>query len=133
MIRWQHGSRLLRDWCSRVHCHRSRDGLRLLLLQQMPRRLTKLLLNMVENAPPFPSAERQLLHHRSIALRFFERPDGLFEVEGALMDRKSHPFRRQLAEEDTPAGHPLHDSSPTSVCRELFGDRAVTHRDEGLS
>lgn len=58
---------------------------------------------------PFPSGERELLHHRSVALRFFARPDGLFEVEGALIDRKSHPFRRQLAEQDTPAGQPLHD------------------------
>jgi hypothetical protein len=52
---------------------------------------------------------RTELHHRQIDLRFFERPDGLFEVEGRLLDRKTHPFRRVLHDRDTPAGTPLHD------------------------
>jgi hypothetical protein len=53
--------------------------------------------------------EREELHHRRIDLRFFRCADGLYEVEGHLVDRKTHPFRRQLANEDTPAGEPLHD------------------------
>ncbi len=52
---------------------------------------------------------REELHHRGIDLRFFRRADGLYDIEGRLVDRKTHPFRRQLAEEDTPAGQPLHD------------------------
>ena len=55
------------------------------------------------------NVERKELHHRQIDLRFFERTDGLFEVEGRLVDRKAQPFRRLLHESDTPAGTPLHD------------------------
>jgi Protein of unknown function (DUF2889) len=49
------------------------------------------------------------LHHRQIDLRFFQRSDGLFEVEGHLVDRKTLPFRRVLHDRDTPAGTALHD------------------------
>ena len=55
------------------------------------------------------NVERQELHHRQLEIRFFQRSDGLFEVEGRLLDRKSHPFRRLLQDRDTPAGTPLHD------------------------
>ncbi len=54
-------------------------------------------------------AEREELHHRQIDLRFFRRADGLFEIEGRLVDVKRQPFRRQLASEDTPPGTPVHD------------------------
>jgi hypothetical protein len=53
--------------------------------------------------------ERTELHHRQIDLRFFRRSDGLYEVEGRLIDRKSQPFRRPLHDSDIPAGAPLHD------------------------
>ncbi len=33
----------------------------------------------------------------------------MYEVEGRLVDIKSHPFRRQLVAEDLPAGTALHD------------------------
>jgi hypothetical protein len=52
---------------------------------------------------------REELHHRDVDLRFFRRSDGLFEVEGRLVDTKTHAFRRLLAEEDAPPGHHLHD------------------------
>jgi hypothetical protein len=52
---------------------------------------------------------REELHHRSIDLRFFSRSDGLFEVEGFLVDTKTHAFRRLLAEKDAPPGQRLHD------------------------
>ena len=55
------------------------------------------------------NVERKELHHRQLDLRFFQRSDGLFEVEGRLLDRKTLPFRRLLHESDTPAGAPLHD------------------------
>jgi hypothetical protein len=55
------------------------------------------------------NVERNELHHRQIDIRFFQRSDGLFEVEGRLLDRKTHPFRRLLHDRDTPAGTPLHD------------------------
>ena len=53
--------------------------------------------------------EREEIHHRQVDLRFFRRSDGLYEVEGRLVDRKSHPFRRVLHDQDTPPGTPLHD------------------------
>lgn len=52
---------------------------------------------------------REELHHRGVDMRFYSRSDGLFEVEGRLVDTKTHPFRRLLAEEDAPPGHHLHD------------------------
>jgi len=53
--------------------------------------------------------DRKEIHHRQLDIRFFQRSDGLFEVEGRLIDRKTHPFRRLLHDRDTPAGTPLHD------------------------
>lgn len=53
--------------------------------------------------------ERTELHHRQIDIRFFRRSDGMYEVEGRLLDRKAHAFRRALQDFDTPAGAPLHD------------------------
>jgi hypothetical protein len=55
------------------------------------------------------NVERTELHHRRIDLRFFQRSDALFEIEGQLIDRKTHPFRRLLQDADTPAGTALHD------------------------
>jgi hypothetical protein len=54
-------------------------------------------------------AQRTEIHHRQIDLRFYRRVDGLYEVEGKLLDRKAHPFRRVLQDHDTPAGTALHD------------------------
>lgn len=53
--------------------------------------------------------DREELHHRQIDLRFYRRGDGLYEVVGRLIDTKRQPFRRQLAEADTPPGTPIHD------------------------
>jgi hypothetical protein len=50
-------------------------------------------------------------HHRQLDLRFYRRTDGLFEVRGRMTDQKAQPFRRQLADQDTPAGALLHDIS----------------------
>ncbi|MES2972240.1 MAG: DUF2889 domain-containing protein [Pseudomonadota bacterium] len=55
--------------------------------------------------------EREELHHRQVDLRFYRRSDGLYEVTGKLLDRKTQPFMRQLAAEPTPPGTPVHDIS----------------------
>ena len=52
---------------------------------------------------------REELHHRQVDMKFYRRSDGLFEVEGRLTDKKTHPFKRQLATEDLPPGEPVHD------------------------
>ncbi len=72
--------------------------------------------------------ERKELHHRQLDLRFFERSDGLFEVEGRLLDRKTHPFRRLLQDSDAPPGTPLHDISVRLVLDEslLVHDASAT-------
>ena len=56
-----------------------------------------------------PQATREEVHHRQVDLRYYRRSDGLFEVEGHLVDSKRHAYRRQLAKEDSPADSPLHD------------------------
>ena len=53
--------------------------------------------------------DREELHHRQIDLRFYRLASGLYEVVGRLVDTKRQPFRRQLAEADTPPGTPIHD------------------------
>ncbi len=78
-----------------------------------------------------PSTRREL-HHRRIELRFYERDDGLYEIEGTLVDRKTHPFRRVLHDQDTPAGAALHDITvrlvidADSIVREASATMAVT-------
>ena len=64
--------------------------------------------------------QRDELHHRQIDLRFYRRSDGLHEVEGRLVDRKRQPFRRLLADHDTPAGAPLHDITVRLVVDETL-------------
>ena len=67
------------------------------------------------SAASTPQAARAELHHRKIDLRFYKRTDGLYEVEGQLIDAKSHPFRRKLQNEDLPPGEPIHDITVTLV------------------
>jgi len=67
-----------------------------------------------------PTARREAVHTRQIDLRFYARDDGLCEVEGALLDTKSHPFLRQLAAQEMPPGTPLHDIVVTLVIDEAM-------------
>jgi Protein of unknown function (DUF2889) len=75
------------------------------------------------------NVERTELHHRQVDIRFFQRSDGLFEVEGRLLDRKTHPFRRVLHDRDTPPGTPLHDIVVRLVIDEslLVHDASATY------
>jgi hypothetical protein len=41
---------------------------------------------------PAPKAPREALHRRSIELVGYKRSDGLFDIEGHLLDRKDVPF-----------------------------------------
>jgi hypothetical protein len=63
----------------------------------------------VGDEPVLAGVRREEMHHRQIDLRFYRRDDGLFEVEGHLVDTKAHRFRRQLATVDTLPGDALHD------------------------
>ena len=72
--------------------------------------------------------EKEPLHNRKIDLCFYRRSDGLYEVQGRLEDTKTHPFRRQLASEDTPAGTHIHNITLTLVIDdELLVHQAYAH------
>ncbi len=55
-----------------------------------------------------PSSERRPLHHRLLDLRGYERADGLFDIEGRLVDTKSYPFDNRWRGRIEP-GEPVHD------------------------
>ena len=54
-----------------------------------------------------PTVEREPLHSRSIELRGYKRADGLYDIEGHLVDTK--PFDFKLAAGLRPKGEPIHD------------------------
>lgn len=53
-------------------------------------------------------ASRKRLHHRAIALEGFQRDDGLFDIEGRLVDTKDHGFDNDWRGRLEP-GTPIHD------------------------
>jgi DUF2889 family protein len=52
---------------------------------------------------------RKELHYRRIDMRGYERSDGLFEVEGRVVDRKTEDMSGWLGGRDVPAHEPVHD------------------------
>ena len=96
---------------------------------------------------PLPDPQpRRELHFRNIELRGFQREDGLFDIEGRLVDRKTYPFFRKGGDQETPPGTPLHDmwirlvvdenlvvrdvvavtdASPWQICREAVAPMAA--------
>jgi hypothetical protein len=65
---------------------------------------------------------RDELHFRRIDMRGFRRSDGLFEVEGRVVDRKPHDFEPILGQ-PVSAGAPMHDMG----VRLVFDDEMVVH------
>ena len=55
---------------------------------------------------PEAGVEREALHSRTIEIRGFRRADGLYDIEGRLVDTKPHDFR--LAAGVRKAGEPIH-------------------------
>jgi len=55
---------------------------------------------------PEPSGARELLHARTIEIRGYRRADGLYDIEGHLVDAKPYDFR--LAAGVRKAGEPIH-------------------------
>src|SRR5438552_1620412 len=51
---------------------------------------------------------REELHHRRIEMRGYRRSDGLYEVEGRVVDRKPHDFQA-VGGRAVPAQEPIHD------------------------
>ena len=56
-------------------------------------------------SPPKPRAP---VHHRHIDCRGYRREDGLFDIEGHLVDTKAYPFDNAWRG-PIPPGEPLHD------------------------
>jgi len=54
---------------------------------------------------------REEMHHRRIEMRGYRRSDGLFEIEGSVVDRKPHEFRAPNGDRLVPAGGAVHDIS----------------------
>lgn len=55
-----------------------------------------------------PAAPRAALHTRQVECRGFRREDGLWDIEGHLVDTKAYPFANSFRGE-IPPGEPLHD------------------------
>jgi len=53
-----------------------------------------------------PKAAREPLHRRSIQIQGYKRADGLYDIEGHLLDTKPYDFK--LAAGVRPAGEPIH-------------------------
>jgi hypothetical protein len=70
---------------------------------------------------PTPDARRHL-HSRVISFEGFVRDDGLWDMEGRLVDRKSHDYHDHLGN-CRHAGEPIHDMS---VRLTLTDQRVVT-------
>lgn len=64
-----------------------------------------------QNSADMAQAEvtREELHHRRIDMRGFKRSDGLFEVEGRVVDRKPFDFVPWSDSRSVPANEPVHD------------------------
>jgi hypothetical protein len=56
-----------------------------------------------------PAAARKAVHTRSIDCRGYEREDGLWDIEGRLVDTKAFNWRRREGMADLPAGEPVHE------------------------
>ena len=55
-----------------------------------------------------PATAREPIHHRRIDCRGYRRADGLWDVEGHLIDTKSYPFPNSVRGQIGP-GEPIHD------------------------
>ena len=80
---------------------------------------------------PLPaSVDRELIHTRSLNIRIFRRPDGLWDVDGQLIDVK--PFAYFMLDGTREAEQPIHDMSlRLTIDRDLEVREAVAHMDQG--
>ena len=67
-----------------------------------------------------PPTEREQLHVRSIDLRGYRRPDGLYEIEGRVTDVKDHPMQPPGRDSPLPPHLPIHDMSVRLVVDEFL-------------
>jgi hypothetical protein len=70
--------------------------------------------------------EREELHLRRIEMRGFRRTDGLYEIEGQVVDTKPRDFVPASGERAVAAGEPIHDLGVRLVFDETMEIRTVT-------
>lgn len=73
-----------------------------------------------------PPITREALHLRRIEMQGYRRSDGLFEVEGRLVDNKSHDFVHPVPGRSVPAGAPIHNMG----VRLVFDAQMLVHEVE---
>lgn len=80
-----------------------------------------------DDTPPSGAVDRTLMHTRQVQYRCYERADGLWDLEGELVDTKTHPVglyeRGQV-----PPGEPIHHMLVRLVLDDGFTVRAVETR-----
>lgn len=59
--------------------------------------------------PLLPTVERKEVHHRQIEMKAYLRADGLYDIEGRVVDTKPVAFQGPLAESNRQAGEAIHD------------------------
>ena len=65
-----------------------------------------------------PSTDREQLHVRTIDMRGYRRPDGMYEIEGHITDVKNLPMQPPGRDAPMPPGVPIHDMSVRLVVDE---------------
>src|SRR3546814_4645690 len=68
--------------------------------------------------PLSPPVERTCLHNRTYDFHGYQRADGLWDIEGRIVDTKSYPFANQDRGE-IPPGEALHDMRSEEHTSEL--------------
>jgi len=71
-----------------------------------------------------PPAEREHLHNRDITLKGYVRADGLYDIEGTIVDTKTYSFQNEWRGEMTP-GRPIHNMSIRLTLNDDFEVLAV--------
>lgn len=77
-----------------------------------------------DSGNPAPVGRKEL-HFRRIDMRGYERDDGLFEVEGRVVDRKPEDFVPANGEYSVPANEPIHNLGVRLVFDSDFVVQAV--------
>jgi len=74
--------------------------------------------------PLSPPVAREPMHHRRYDFRGYAREDGLWDIEGRIVDTKDYPFHNKDRGEIAP-GAPLHDMEVRLTVDEDFVVREV--------
>lgn len=80
-------------------------------------------MNNSSHAQSEAGVSREELHFRRIDMRGFRRSDGLFEIEGRVVDRKPHEFVHPAGGRTVPANEPMHDMG----VRLVFDENMLVH------